>query len=114
MAQTIGKLLRNWRSGKELSQKDAARVLQVNLESYRRWEQDRGFPSGDHLNQIMETIVIPARAAKIDLTQKEARLLRLALDAETGLMEYTAAASSLIQSWRDRGLQFEDIGKYWG
>lgn len=54
--QTLSAALRTWRSGLGWTQEQAANALDAQIDTYRRWEQARQTPQGDHWERVWRRI----------------------------------------------------------
>lgn len=54
MSEPIGSRLRRWRTKRRLTQVQAATLLDVNVDTYRSWEQDKYVPSESQLGKILK------------------------------------------------------------
>lgn len=52
-APKLSKLLKDWRSDRRLTQREAAVALGINKRTLENWEQDRCLPVGYGLKQLI-------------------------------------------------------------
>ncbi len=55
-ADELARRLQIWRMENDLTQKEAATVMQISVRSYQNWEQQVSVPSALALNSLIRTI----------------------------------------------------------